>query len=89
MARVVQRWQEVQRRTWCWSGPVRAFAGLEGFFDAPALSGNGHQGVQRGRPCAVAAQVRVFAGLSLRRISKWCWPVSVSSSAFNSTQAHE
>ncbi len=39
-----------------------AFGGLEGFFDAPALSGHGDQGVQRDRPWTVAAQVGVFAG---------------------------
>lgn len=40
----------------------QTFGGLEGFFDAPALAGHGHQGAQWHRFGAVAAQVSVLAG---------------------------
>ena len=40
--------------------PNQAFGCLEGFLDAPALSGHGHQGAQRDGLGAVAAQVGVL-----------------------------
>ncbi len=42
--------------------PDESFGGLEGLFDAPALTGHGYQRAQRHRARAVAAQVGVLAG---------------------------
>ena len=59
---MVQRCQESQRRTWCWSRPARPFAGLEGLLDGPAAARDGDQGGQRHGHGGVAAVVRQLAG---------------------------
>ena len=62
MARVVQRCQEVQRRTWCWSSPVRPLAAWKDSSmrqRCPATATRACRVTGRG---AVAAQVGVLAG---------------------------
>jgi hypothetical protein len=49
MARVTQRYQQRQRRTWCWSRPARPLPAWMGFLDAPALAGDLDQAGQRDR----------------------------------------
>src|SRR5215207_3874993 len=39
MARVTQRYQQRQRRTWCWSRPARALAGLGRLLDGLITNG--------------------------------------------------
>ena len=66
-----------------------AFGGLEGFLDAPALSGHGHQRAQGDRVRAVAAQVGLLAGAVVAADQQVMSPVSASSSGSRAIQAHE
>jgi hypothetical protein len=54
-ARMVQRCQEVQVRTWVLVERGEFLAGREAFFDLPPRSGHPHQLCQRYRPGSVSA----------------------------------
>ena len=62
MARVVQRCQEVQRRTWCWSSPVRPLAAWKDSSMRQRCPATATRVCSGDWLRAVAAQVGVFAG---------------------------
>ena len=62
MARVVQRCQEVQRRTWCWSSPTRPLAAWNDSSMRQRWPATATRVCKRHRARAVAAQVGELAG---------------------------